>query len=216
MPRRPPRCDGGATRDSDRACVSRADGRARVWRRRPLAVRLLCPWIDLLSLGVLSGPRRVPLSHVSALDFASPGAGRDAAGFNEFTEALEITLDPAGDDTERRSGVFHRAFRFIVETQHDARPAAIEGTEHHGAVIPRATGAAPRDPFVRQLLDDLGGPFLFLRADLRTPAEVRVVELIDLFHALHELRKGLELSPLVVCGGDGHLNVDGFLDRSHR
>jgi hypothetical protein len=46
--------------------------------------------------------------------------------------------------------------------------------------------------------------------------DVGLVELADLLDALHELRKGLGLSPLVVGRAHRHLARERFLDRAHR
>jgi hypothetical protein len=42
---------------------------------------------------------------------------------------------------------------------------------------------------------------------------MRVVDLTNLLDALHELRELLELSPLVVHGGEGRVDVYRLLDR---
>jgi hypothetical protein len=62
---------------------------------------------------------------------------------------------------------------------------------------------------------DLGIPLLFLARDLGAPVKVRVVELLDLLHALHEARELLELRPLVEGRAHRHVDLDRLRRRGH-
>jgi hypothetical protein len=54
-----------------------------------------------------------------------------------------------------------------------------------------------------------------LPAMLACHSSGRVVELRDGLDAVHEARKLLELSPLVVDGRDRRVDIDGLLDLAH-
>src|SRR5690606_15914676 len=144
-------------------------------------------------------------------DPAAPGAGRLAALLDELLELLEVALDPPRDEAERVAGLLQDTLGLEVEPQRDERAAGAVGGEGDGARIVDATLAAPGDPLVRLLLDDLGVPLDGLAADLRLPVQVGGVELLHSLDALHELREGLELRPLVVRGADRDVDADALL-----
>jgi len=75
--------------------------------------------------------------------------------------------------------------------------------DHAGVVL--AVGVAPGDPLIGQLLGDLGVSLVAGAAELGDPVQVAVVDLADLFDTLHELRKLLELGPLIVSRLDWDL-----------
>ena len=65
------------------------------------------------------------------------------------------------------------------------------------------------------LLGDLGIPLALDSADVGDPVQMGVVDLANLLHALHELREGLELGPLVVGRADRDVDLDGLLNGGH-
>jgi hypothetical protein len=71
------------------------------------------------------------------------------------------------------------------------------------------------DLLVGPLLGDLRRPLTALAADLGDPLNVRVVELLDGLDPVHELRKLLELRPLVVRLLHWNLNLDRVLNLGH-
>jgi hypothetical protein len=50
---------------------------------------------------------------------------------------------------------------------------------------------------IRNLLSDLGSPFLFFARDFNPPAEPLIVKLSEFFHAFYESGKFFELRPLM-------------------
>ena len=87
--------------------------------------------------------------------------------------------------------------------------------EGHDSGVRRAVRRLPGDALVGMLLGDHRVPLLDVPGDLGLPVEMRVVDLRDLLHALHELREVLELRPLVVRGLDGDVQVDALFDGTH-
>jgi hypothetical protein len=71
----------------------------------------------------------------------------------------------------------------------------------------------PRDLLFGRLLGDSGIELASRGADLDSPVSAGVIALRDLIPALHELREGLELDPLVVHGVDGPAHVTSPFDR---
>ena len=51
---------------------------------------------------------------------------------------------------------------------------------------------------IRNLLSDMGSPFLFFARDFNPPAESLIIKLSDFFHAFHESGKFFELRSLIV------------------
>ena len=80
--------------------------------------------------------------------------------------------------------------------------------ESDDAGVVLAVGVAPGHALVFVLLGDLGVPLVSLTAEARDPVNVAIVALLDPVDALHEVRKLLELGPLVV----GLTNRDVDLD----
>jgi hypothetical protein len=70
----------------------------------------------------------------------------------------------------------------------------------------------PCDAGIRDPLGDLGLPRFLDAADVRAPSQVRVVELADLDHPLHESWKFLELRPLIVRRAHRDVDFDRLLD----
>src|SRR5581483_5090732 len=115
-------------------------------------------------------------------------------------------------------GVAHvlgEALRLVLELEQHARAIVAQAVEGDDARVLVAGRAAPGDAVVGRLLRDDGVPLLHLAADIGAPMQVGVVELADLLDAFHEARERLELSPLVVGGAHGHVDVDVLLDLRH-
>src|SRR4029078_5452476 len=90
-----------------------------------------------------------------------------------------------------------------------------EGIERDLAGVVLAMEGPPGDEAVGLLPADLGLPGVLFSADLGLPLQMRVVELSNRLHALHETGELLELSPLVVGHADRYIDFDGLLDRCH-
>jgi hypothetical protein len=78
-----------------------------------------------------------------------------------------------------------------------------------------AVGAAPGNPVVRLLIDYLGIEFPLNTTHLGHPVVGGVGHLGNRFHTGHELRKGLELGPLVVRGPHRDSDIDGLFNVFH-
>ena len=66
----------------------------------------------------------------------------------------------------------------------------------------------PGDALVRDLLHDPSVPLLMAAADFGRPVQARVIQLTHFFHAFHEARELLELSPLIVGGAGWDVDLD--------
>src|SRR5215218_7224421 len=138
---------------------------------------------------------RLAVPHLSAV-----GARRLVSVLDQLLEALEVaahlTLDDAG---EIPGNVLRGRLALDVHLKVDARLVPSDLLEADDAVVfDLAVDRLPGDPLVRLLLGDLRRPRTTLATNLRDPVDVRVVELLHGLDALHELRKVLELRPLVV------------------
>src|SRR5947209_240431 len=87
--------------------------------------------------------------------------------------------------------------------------------EGNDAGVFRTGGRAPGDALIGRLLGDLRIPLLLLAADLCAPVEPRVVKLLHLLDAFHELGEGFELGPLVVGRAYRHMNFYRFRYAAH-
>src|SRR5215204_4062172 len=94
----------------------------------------------------------------------------------------------------------------------DAREVVAEPVERGHADGLQGPLAAPDDPLAGLLLDDLGLPRAADAPDVLVEHERRVVPLLDLLEAVHEVRPVLELRELVVRGLDVDRHVDVLLD----
>src|SRR4051812_15814052 len=172
--------------------------------------RRFTPYLESLLKRI---PARTGLA--PAVHLAAPSARLGAALLDQVLELLDRVLDLVRDDPHRVADLFDHALRLVVHRQLDARALLVERLEAHRAGIGGARDAAPGDALIGDLLDDLGVPLFFLAGDARAPVQVRVVDLADLFHALHEAGELLELRPLVVHGVDRAIHFKNFLDSFH-
>src|SRR5512144_1210129 len=150
-------------------------------------------------------------------DLAAPAAGRDVAALDELLEPLEVALHPALHDVPGVARLLHDALWLELQPQPDPGPGGVHRVreEHHHAVVLRAADRAPRDLLVRRLVDDLRIPLTGDAQDAGLPVQPLGVELPDLLDTLHELRKLLELGPLVVGDGDRDVDLDRLFDGGH-
>src|SRR5258708_40033378 len=95
---------------------------------------------------------------------AAPRAGLTTLRLDELLEALEIAFDARLRAAERVADVLDEAFRVVLHLQHDAALLGREVVERHHPGVRRAGGRVPRDAVIRDLLRDLGLPYLFLAA----------------------------------------------------
>src|SRR6185503_17849016 len=154
---------------------------------------------------------RLAVSHL-----ASPRAVLDAAALDVLLELLHAFLDAAAKQAERVADVLRCALRLVGHEEANQRAVGPDRLEADGAGVRRiARDALPTDFLVRHLLGDLGIPLLVLAENLGVPAHVRVVELLDLFDAVHETWEFLKLRPLVVNGADGAVDFDRLFDALH-
>src|ERR687896_1701815 len=149
------------------------------------------------------------------MNFAAPRAGLPAAALDELLEPLEVAFHAPAVGAERAAELLLEPFGLVLHANGDLRVVPVERQERDEARVAVATGCPPGDAGVRLLLGDLGHPLTALAAYLGDPAQVRVVDLLDRLNALHEVRKVLELRPLVVCRTDGHIDFDRFFDHCH-
>src|SRR4026209_596970 len=87
--------------------------------------------------------------------------------------------------------------------------------EGYDAVRPLLVERFPCHAMVRMLLGDLSIPLPLVAPHFPCPEQPSVVPLLNSLDAIHELRKRLELGPLVVRRRDGYADLDRFFDRLH-
>src|SRR3954471_18879089 len=149
-------------------------------------------------------------------DAAAPGAGLDAALLDQLLEAVEVLADAAAVRADRGADLLLHALGLPLHPDGDLGAGILDRLGRDLARLLDATLALPGDAPVGLLGDDLGVPLVALAAVFGDPVQVRVVELPDRVDVLHELRKVLELRPLVVGGRDGDVDLDALLDSGHR
>src|SRR3954464_6930143 len=132
------------------------------------------------------------------MNLPAPSAGLPLPLLQEFLKTFEVSLDATSDDAEHIAEVFCRSFGFIVHFDMNLRSVGIDRPEVNDPDVPSAVRAAPGNPFIGQLLENLSIPFFALPADFSNPMQSLIVQLLDIFHALHELWKVLKLGPLVI------------------
>src|SRR5438093_9943941 len=188
-----------------RAPRDRSDGAALAtrWGRgcRPVASR--CPGAPAAAFDL------------AVVDLTAPSTGRCLALLDECLEAPQVGADAALEHAQRVADLLRGLLRLVGDLERHARLHRVDLLESDDARVRRAGRAAPGDDAIRGLLGDLGVPLLFFAADARAPAHRLAVELHDLLHAVHELREGLELRPLVVGRADGNVDDDVLLDPWH-
>jgi hypothetical protein len=82
----------------------------------------------------------------------------------------------------------------------------------NGTSIRGSFSGCPRNLLVRQLFQDLRLPLTADTGNLGNPVKAVISELLDALDTLHELRKILKLSPLVVCGTHRDIYQHRFFD----
>ena len=126
-----------------------------------------------------------------------------------FLEALHVAVHAVLEHPEFVGGVLDETFRVDVHLRGDAGVVVVEAVEGDDARVLGSAVGFPRDAFVGMLFGDRGVEFTRGRTDVDTPVRVRVVELMHYLDALHELREGLELGPLVVGRADRYVHIHG-------
>src|SRR5688572_7169096 len=109
-----------------------------------------------------------------------------------------------GVEADEAADRLRHPLRLVVELQHYLRPRVVQLVEGDGAIRTVLVQRLPGDSVVWVLLGDLGVPLTRLTSDLGDPVKPRVGLLLDALDAVHELRKRLELRPLVVGGRNGN------------
>ena len=109
----------------------------------------------------------------------APRARRNLARLDEVAEALEVALDLAAVDAEERAERLLHAVGVVLHRDGHAR-SRVDRLELDPAAVFEAPDGAPCDDAVGLLLDDLGLPLLALAVHVRNPADMAVVELLDL------------------------------------
>ena len=107
------------------------------------------------------------------------------------------------------------ALRLEVHEHGDPGQVDVERLERDHATVLGAVDAAPLDPLVGHLVDDLGVELAGHAGDRGDPVVAPVVELRDRVHAGHEVRERLELGPLVVRGAHRDGDLDGRFLGAH-
>src|SRR5215216_7017350 len=158
------------------------------------------------------------LFSLAVLHLSAVGARRLVSVLDQLLEALEVAAHLTLDDAEEIPGnVLRGRLALDVHLNVDARLVPSDLLEADDAVVfDLAVDRLPGDLLVRLLLSDLRRPLTSLASNLRDPVDMRVVELLHGLDALHELRKVLELRPLVVGLLDGNLNLDRVLNFWHK
>ncbi len=126
-------------------------------------------------------------------------------------KSLNRSRSPAARALHEAELVAHdlgEPFRIELELQHDLGPAVVEPVERDDTAVLGSLTRPPGDALVGMLLGDLRVPLALDSGDVGDPVQVGVVGLADLLHAFHELRKGLELGPLVVGRADRDVDLD--------
>src|SRR5438874_11443399 len=141
-------------------------------------------------------------------DLAAPGTGLGAPPFDELLEALEVALNPAGYYAEDAARLLLNVFWLIVHVDLELCVALVDGFENYRARIHGAAFAFPGKDFVRDLASDPRIPFFSSATNLGDPVQPLVAQLLYFSDSLHELRKILELRPLVVNGLEGCFDLD--------
>ena len=149
------------------------------------------------------------------LDLAAPRTGLGTLLLDQLLEPLQVALHAAVVHAERGADLLRHTLRLPVHLHHHACLRVADAVEGDDAGVAFAARRVPGDAVVRMLLSDLGVPLLALTADLRSPVEVGVVDLLHLLDPLHERRELLELRPLVVRGLDRYLDVDRLFNARH-
>src|SRR5918999_3915163 len=149
---------------------------------------------------------------VALADLAAPGAVGHATALDQLLEPVEVAAHAPGVQPGGGADGLAEAFRRVRQLKPDAGPLGAERLERDGAACVLAVGARPDDAAVGHLLEDLRVPLSAVAADRGRPVQLRVVELPDIVHALHEERELLELRPLVVRSRDRDVDVDLLLD----
>src|SRR5687767_5533230 len=135
---------------------------------------------------------------MAAFDFAAPRSRLLASRLDESLEPFDALFHLGPEQAERITDIFDQALRVIGHGKPDDGAVVPERFETYRAGVPCPRDALPRNTGIGFLLGDLGLPFLLFAPDFGTPGQVRVVDLPHFLHAIHEERKFLELSPLVV------------------
>src|SRR5690554_1092854 len=158
------------------------------------------------------GPCRSPpcfSGPVLAGNLAAPGAGLSAGLLDELLEVLHIALDRHVVDADSGADLLRQALRLPVKLHRHAGLCVIQLVESDDArVVLFATNAVPGDSLIGKLLNDFRVELPLDTADLDLPVREGVADLFDVLDEAEEVGEGLELSPLVVRGGDRYVHVD--------
>src|SRR5918993_2085080 len=176
------------------------------------------PWRQPPPSGATSvGRGRPAASSASAclalLHFAAPGPGLFAAALDQLLEPLEIPAHLRPHNPKQIAGnIFEARLALDVHLDVDTRLRVADWLEGDGAVVlDLAVDRPPGDLLVRPLLGDLGRPLSGLAPNLGDPPHMAIIELLDGLDPVHELRKLLELRPLVVGLLDRNLDLDRII-----
>ncbi len=112
--------------------------------------------------------------NILPVDLAAPRAGRVPATLHKFLKAFQVAFNLPADNAHLVADIFDDAFRIIVHPQSHA--AVIAPTLECDEAYIFCTGrTVSRNALVRDLLGDVGLPFLFLAANASAPEQVLVV-----------------------------------------
>ena len=172
-------------------------------------------WTECRSADPTEGDRAAAYDCSTAGHLSSPRTRWHALLLDELLEALQVTRSLMLGQAQLVSSLFHQAVRLGVQLQGHPRFVGSQLVERDHAGMLRAFGGPPRNPLVRDLLGDFGIEFSRHASDRDLPVSVTVIDLTDLFHAVHEVRKGLELRPLAVRSTHGDVDVEALGDVVH-
>src|SRR5690606_34572752 len=114
----------------------------------------------------------------------APGPFLVAPALDEFLEILHRAFHTSAHCAEGVAYLLDAALWLVLHRESHARTVTRQRLEPDGARVRSVTGSAsPCDDSVRHLFGDFGVPFLFLAPDFSAPMYVRIVELLDVFHA---------------------------------
>src|SRR5215204_3070741 len=154
---------------------------------------------------------------LAVLDFAAPGPRLFAAAFDQLLEPLQVPAHLRPHNPKQIAGNTLEA-RFALDVHLDVDPCLrvtdrLEG--NRAIVLDLAFDRPPGDPLVWALLGDLGRPLTRLTANFGDPPDMAVIELLHGLDPVHELRKLLELRPLVVGLLHRNLDLDRIINLRH-
>jgi hypothetical protein len=149
------------------------------------------------------------------MDRGQLAAGFRVSRFHQILKTRQVTVHPGGDDANRIPNIFHYPFRFIFHLKHYPRLGIIEPMKCHHPGILGATGIAPGNALIRDLVDDFSVPLLFITSNLGFPVQVPAICFYDLRDTLHKKGKVFKLAPFLIDILNGPIDFNAVFDARH-